>query len=31
MNDAIIQRRSPEPVEVRSLVEFCLAGVRHGT
>jgi AcrR family transcriptional regulator len=31
MNDAIIQRRSPEPVEVRNLVEFCLAGVRHGT
>jgi AcrR family transcriptional regulator len=31
MNDAIIQRRSPEPAEVRSLVEFCLAGVRHGT
>ncbi|MDQ1384868.1 MAG: hypothetical protein QOG65_2247 [Actinomycetota bacterium] len=31
MNDAIIQRRSPEPVEVRNLVEFCLAGVLHGT
>ena len=31
MNDAIVQRRSPEPVEVRNLVEFCLAGVRHGT
>jgi AcrR family transcriptional regulator len=31
MNDAIIQRRSPEPREVRNLVEFCLAGVRHGT
>jgi AcrR family transcriptional regulator len=31
MNDAIIQRRSPEPDEVRNLVEFCLAGVRHGT
>ncbi|MDQ1381091.1 MAG: hypothetical protein QOJ71_1810, partial [Actinomycetota bacterium] len=31
MNDAIVQRRSPEPGEVRNLVEFCLAGVRHGT
>jgi AcrR family transcriptional regulator len=31
MNDAITHRRSPEPAEVRDLVEFCLAGVRHGT
>jgi AcrR family transcriptional regulator len=31
MNDAIIHRRSPEPAEVQHLVEFCLAGVRHGT
>jgi AcrR family transcriptional regulator len=31
MNDAIIHRASPEPSEVRALVEFCLAGVRHGT
>jgi AcrR family transcriptional regulator len=31
MNDAITHRRSPEPAEVHDLVEFCLAGVRHGT
>jgi AcrR family transcriptional regulator len=31
MNDAIIQRRSPQPREVERLVAFCLAGVRHGT
>jgi AcrR family transcriptional regulator len=31
MNDAIIQRRSPQPQEVQRLVAFCLAGVRHGT
>ncbi len=31
MNDAITHRRSPESAEVQHLVEFCLAGVRHGT
>jgi len=31
MNDAIAQRRRPQPAEVRRLVAFCLSGVRHGT
>jgi AcrR family transcriptional regulator len=29
MNDAIAHRRRPHPDEVRNLVEFCLAGLRH--
>lgn len=31
MNDAIAHRRRPSAAEVRHLVAFCLAGVRHGT
>jgi len=31
MNDAIAYRRRPPVQEVQRLVEFCLAGVRHGT
>jgi AcrR family transcriptional regulator len=31
MNDAIAHRRRPSAPEVRRLVAFCLAGVRHGT
>ena len=31
MNDAITNRRKPPEREVQHLVEFCLAGVRHGT
>ena len=31
MNDAIAHRRRPNTQEVEHLVEFCLAGVRHGT
>jgi AcrR family transcriptional regulator len=31
MNDAITNHRKPPEREVRHLVEFCLAGVRHGT
>ena len=31
MNDAITHRRRPEAQEVQRLVEFCLAGARHGT
>jgi AcrR family transcriptional regulator len=31
MNEAIAHRRRPNAQEVEHLVEFCLAGVRHGT
>ena len=31
MNDAITNRRHPQPQEVQHLVAFCLAGVRNGT
>jgi len=31
MNDAITNRRHPQPEEVDRLAAFCLAGVRHGT
>ena len=30
MNDAIVARRRPHPDEVRNLVAFCLAGIKHG-
>jgi AcrR family transcriptional regulator len=31
MNDAITNRRHPQPEEVERLAAFCLAGVRNGT